>query len=249
MTAMSRRLSVRTLAKVGAAAAAFWALSFLFAEPAIADDCDIHLNPLDCQNTAWAIGIIATAGAAAAGAAAAAAKKQPKAKPEKKKFHNCQAASDWLNSGADTGEAYSDFAPRIGKPTAGTSESGKPTLTVDVSWDYNIGGSRTSVVVPTWPNMSAADKAAVQAYREAAEAHEQGHHQVAKDFMSKAGEEKTGEGDTPKKARADLEQKLKEYEDQTKKALKKETDDYDDKTDHGRNQSAIGGQDVKLQCP
>jgi hypothetical protein len=35
-------------------------VSLVLAPPAVADNCDIFINPADCQNTGWTIGVIAT---------------------------------------------------------------------------------------------------------------------------------------------------------------------------------------------
>jgi len=42
----------------------------LTAAPALADDCNVFINPEDCENTAWTVGAVATAAAAAAAATA-----------------------------------------------------------------------------------------------------------------------------------------------------------------------------------
>lgn len=48
--------------------------SLMLAPPAAADNCDIFINPEDCQNTGWTIGVIATlAGGVAVATAATAA--------------------------------------------------------------------------------------------------------------------------------------------------------------------------------
>lgn len=52
---------------LGLAAATAAALS-LWAAPAFAHDCDVYINPEDCENTAWTVGVIATISAGAAAA-------------------------------------------------------------------------------------------------------------------------------------------------------------------------------------
>jgi len=51
--------------------------SLVLAQPAAADNCDIFINPEDCQNTGWTIGVIATlaGGVAVATAATVASRK------------------------------------------------------------------------------------------------------------------------------------------------------------------------------
>jgi hypothetical protein len=45
--------------------------SLVLARPAAADNCDIFINPEDCQNTGWTIGVIATLAGGVAVATAA----------------------------------------------------------------------------------------------------------------------------------------------------------------------------------
>lgn len=47
--------------------------SLVLAPPAAADNCDIFINPEDCQNTGWTIGVIATLAGGVAVATAATA--------------------------------------------------------------------------------------------------------------------------------------------------------------------------------
>lgn len=47
--------------------------SLVLARPAAADNCDIFINPGDCQNTGWTIGVIATLAGGVAVATAATA--------------------------------------------------------------------------------------------------------------------------------------------------------------------------------
>ncbi|HCT79335.1 MAG TPA: hypothetical protein DGT23_22795 [Micromonosporaceae bacterium] len=222
----------------------------LMAKPAFADNCDIFINPADCQNTGWTIGVIATAGGVAAAATAAAAKGKPKVTETKREFKDCNEAVSWLNSSTETGQASSDIKPTVGKPVTGKTDAGPGhTATVDVKWKFNPDGSTTTIEVPEWPNMTPADKAAVQKYKDALKAHEDGHHKVAKDWAAKESTKITGEGATPEEARADLQRKLEQYQQDAQQRLDGETAAYDAKTSHGANQSAVGGQDVKLTCP
>ncbi|WP_159829216.1 DUF922 domain-containing protein [Arthrobacter sp. 9AX] len=221
----------------------------LVAGPAAADNCDIFVSPQDCQNTGWTIGIIATAGGAAAAAIAAASKGSPKPKVKKRKFKNCGTASDWLNSGVETGSAATGFTPVLGKPQLAGNNGDGYEVSVDVTWKLNPSKTATVMEVPEWPNMSEADKAAVQEYSDALRAHEEGHHERAIDFMSRNGKTITGEGGTRKEAQADLQRKLDEYMAESKDQLDEVSKSYDETTDHGRNQSAVGGRDVRLNCP
>lgn len=224
-------------------------LILLAAEPAAADNCDIFISALDCQNTGWTIGIIATAGGAAAAAIAAASRGATKPKVDKKEFKNCNQAANWINSGEEKGSADTGFTSQLGKPTrVGNAQSGYKT-SVDFTWKFDPRTTATVLQVPWWPNMSEADKAAVQDYRNALLAHENGHHEAAKDFMAKYGRAITGEGNTPKEAAADLQRKIEEYVAESKERLDEVSKSYDGITHGGRNQSAVGGRDVQLNCP
>src|SRR5215468_10938654 len=55
---------------IGALGLSFVA-SLMLAPPAAADNCDIFINPEDCQNTGWTIGVIATLAGGVAVATAA----------------------------------------------------------------------------------------------------------------------------------------------------------------------------------
>jgi len=236
-------------------------LGALMSKPAFADNCDIFINPADCQNTGWAVGTAAAVGGVAAAAVAAAKGKgpgkgpgkapppQPKVTETKREFKDCNEASNWLNNSTETGSAASDVAPTVSKPAAGKSPSGGETLTVEVKWRFNPDGSTTTLEVPEWPDMTGADKAAVKDYRDALKAHEDGHHKVAKDWAGKETKKITGEGATPEEARADLERKLEEYKQDAQGRLDQAGKDYDAKTSHGANQKAVGGKDVQLNCP
>ena len=58
----------------------------VFAVPVFADNCDLTVNPLDCGNTAWAIGSIAALASALAGAAAAGGFLSDTRPPQQTKF-------------------------------------------------------------------------------------------------------------------------------------------------------------------
>ncbi len=59
--------------------------SLVLARPAAADNCDIFINPRDCQNTAWTIGVIATLAGGVAVAAVATASVGKKRRPAERR--------------------------------------------------------------------------------------------------------------------------------------------------------------------
>jgi Bacterial protein of unknown function (DUF922) len=214
----------------------------------LADNCDIFINPADCQNTGWTIGVIATAGGATAAAAAAAAKGKPKVTETKHQVKDCNEAVNWIKSSKETGSASSDVKPVVGKQVSGKSGD-KYTASADVKWKFNPDSSTTDLQIPEWPDMSDADKAAVKKYRDALKAHEDGHHQTAKDWAASEKAKITGEGATPEEAQADLQQKLNDYQAAAQQKLDAANQQYEDTTHSGATQDAVGGQNVELTCP
>jgi hypothetical protein len=214
----------------------------------LADNCDIFINPADCQNTGWTIGVIATAGGATAAAAAAAAKGKPKVTETKHQVANCTEAVAWIKSSGETGKAFSNVSPVVGKQVSAKSGD-KYTASADVKWKFNPDGSTTDLDIPDWPDMSDADKAAVKKYRDALKAHEDGHHKAASDWAASEKAKITGEGATPQEAHADLVKKLEEYQNAAREKLNDANKAYEDTTHGGATQDAVGGQNVELNCP
>ena len=99
---------------------------------------------------------------AATGASAAAATvgsiggKRPAIKETTKEFDDCNAAVAWLNSGTYTGEAQPVYKPTAGKIRSKKLPDGTLQAEVDITWAYDAS-STAEVIVPTWPDMTAAD--------------------------------------------------------------------------------------------
>jgi hypothetical protein len=160
-------------------------------------------------------------------------------------FNNCQEAVAWINTGVELGEAFSNFDTHS-TPIAiilGTTAS---FASSELSWTYNPQTSSTKLLVPQWPNMTRADKGAVQQYEAALLAHEEGHHKVARDFMATATKKLVAKGPDPV---GNLRKKAATYRKKINDELHDKTVDYDQKTNHGRNQAAVGGKNVTLICP
>jgi hypothetical protein len=69
--------------------------------PATADNCDIFINPEDCQNTGWTIGVIATlAGGVAVATAATAAGGKEGGGERRKPTAPLSPAGPWMTSSA-----------------------------------------------------------------------------------------------------------------------------------------------------
>lgn len=163
---------------------------------------------------------------------------------------DCNAAWDALPD--EVGKANAHVTHRYRSLLKDTNKDGprRYVRTGKVAWSYNLAESSTTLWVPQWPKMSAADRAAVKAYRSALLVHENGHHSRTRSFVLKAGETISGAGATSEEAESDFETKLETHVVKTLKNLKTfAVDDYDVKTDHGRKQSNAGGRDVALKCP
>lgn len=168
-----------------------------------------------------------------------------------RKFDSCQAAVEWLNrDGTRTGVANPQWGwgrPKkfkFKKRTDGTYEA-----TVDEKPTYNARGSSTTVTKPSWPNMTAAENAAVRRYLDAVRGHERGHHNVAKGVLRKATKRITVRANTKDEVQEKLERKVDQHRSDTKRAVEEASKEYDKKTNHGRNQKAVGGRNIELTCP
>jgi Bacterial protein of unknown function (DUF922) len=163
-------------------------------------------------------------------------------------FDNCQAAVDWMNKQTELGEVVDNFKPL---PAQVNYRVGTTAVVASfvMSWAYDAQTSSTKLIVPRWPNMTTAEKSAVQQYDAALLAHEEGHHKLAKNFMANATKKLEVKGAN----RADADKKLSaSADDYTKKiqdGLTAKKDEYDLKTRGGRNQAAAGGKNVALTCP
>jgi hypothetical protein len=68
---MTGRRTVALLGRLAALAVLAGCWLAVFAAPAVADNCDVRINPSDCQNTAWTVGSVAAVAAAATAVAVA----------------------------------------------------------------------------------------------------------------------------------------------------------------------------------
>jgi len=182
-------------------------------------------------------------------APAAQARRRPPERVQRHRFQNCRAAVAFLNAGNEMGRANPQFSPRVARPTITAAPGGGFTASADVAWTYNAARSTTALTRPEWPNMTDADRAAVQRFLDALRVHEDGHHEVARDYAPGAGTTVTAHGATLQQARHNLQQALNEHRREVRRELRARGDEYDRITEHGRNQQARGGQNVRLNCP
>lgn len=239
------KVLTRALCRAGPLAIA---VSLTTSAPAFADDCS---GPDDCRNVVQGgslLGILlAIILAGLAARQRGKKRKPPKPKTEKKKFNDCQEFVDWLRSDNEAGLANPEFDPHM--TVVDIKSSGDTTsASTTVTWGSSDARSKTTLWEPTWPNMTKADSVAVKDFMTKVGAHEEGHHAEAQEFMEKAGETITGEGDTPEEARKDLREKVEAYKEDVKERLDQNTDEYDLKTDHGRNQASVGGRNTIFTC-
>jgi predicted secreted Zn-dependent protease len=163
-------------------------------------------------------------------------------------FKDCNQAANALN-GVEVGSVNSPFTADHGLSRVTRNRDGTFTSVANMTWKVDTGNAKTTVTRPSWPNMTPAEQAAADRFVEALRVHEEGHHQVVRDAMAQSPSSIRVTGHTAEEAEANL---ASEFNDQIKKAQKKIDDrnaSYDSITSNGRNQAAVGGNNVFLGCP
>ena len=174
--------------------------------------------------------------------------KRPAIKETTKEFDDCNAAVAWLNSGTYTGEAQPVYKPTAGKIRSKKLPDGTLQAEVDITWAYDAS-STAEVIVPTWPDMTKADTAAVNKYKAALRAHEVMHFDVTDKIVKALPLTVKATGSDPQDATTNLQAAADTHQSDAQTAIDTATTDYDTKTGHGATQSAVGGVDVHLACP
>ena len=105
------------------------------------------------------------------------------------------------------------------------------------------------MIVPTWADMTADDKAAVAKYKSALKAHEVMHFDVTDKIVKALPKTVKATGSDPQDATTNLQNEVNTYQSDAQTAIDTATTDYDTLTGHGATQSAVGGVDVHLACP
>lgn len=117
-------------------------------------------------------------------------------------------------------------------------------------WEYDLDKSSSWVERPAWPDMTEAEARAVDEWVDRMKAHEDGHHHVAQELVAdQQPEEITGRGATSDEAERDMKEKIEAATTAFCSRLGERQQAYDDKTDHGRNQKAVGGENTTFTCP
>lgn len=175
---------------------------------------------------------------------------------QERQFADCadaarQLAEDVKNEipAATTEYSISVQAPKFvfsGSPSTGY------TYTTTVNWQVDYDRIVINFPSYSWPNMSDADQNAVNAALGALMAHEEKHVTLTEEFVRGLRRNKpkiTASGPDKDAAKAACVAKLRQHEAKVRADLARKQEEYDKKTDHGANQSADGGVDVKLECP
>lgn len=174
--------------------------------------------------------------------------KRPAIKETTKEFEDCNAAVAWLNSGTYTGEAQPVYSATAGKIRSKKLPDGTLQAEVDISWAYDAS-STAEVIVPTWPDMTKAEKDAVGKYKSALRAHEVMHFDVTDKVVKALPLTVKATGADQQDATTNLQTAADTHQADAKTAIDTATTEYDTTTAHGATQSAVGGVDVHLDCP
>ncbi len=178
------------------------------------------------------------------------AAKKPKIakRTEQVKVGDCREAVEWLRAHEEAGDAEANVVDKQMQIKFARHGS-KVTASVDVRLELDADTSSTRVSVLHWPNMTAAEQKAVKAFTDALQAHEDGHIKLAEEFFRQGSKTIQAEGDSEEDAVGKLKESVSEFHELVQKELDSKTAQYDKKTDHGRNQEAVGRENTVLDCP
>jgi hypothetical protein len=167
----------------------------------------------------------------------------------KRMFDNCADAVKKL-TGVPAAESEV-YIKATGNSTYRKNKDGSYTGDISLSWSINRSASFVAGLEISWPNMSAADKAAVKEVQDALEAHEQGHFHIAEEYLQElnGGGKITVTAATKEAAEKKLKAQVADKISIGNTELANRQKEYDDLTNHGVDQSKVGGKDVKLKCP
>ena len=123
------------------------------------------------------------------------------------------------------------------------------TASVAVHLAIDPAISNTRITAFSWPKMTAAEQRAVRNFTTALQAHEDGHITRAEEVFRAASGTIRATGSSGTEAVAKLTDLVDKLRTKTQERLDAATAKYDETTDHGRNQAAVGGTNVFLDCP
>lgn len=168
----------------------------------------------------------------------------------------CSALEN-VKEGEYIGYAHWSFDPDVRDVKYTTVDEETWEAQFEVAVSYNPGGSSTTVCRPQWDTMSSDEQSCVDEYLRRAKDHECGHHNVVRWYAQ-------GEGTVTLTARAASKEELVGEKDEKGKIVQTaeewfendflervgEADSrYEQITKNGRKQSALGGDDIVLDCP
>ena len=105
------------------------------------------------------------------------------------------------------------------------------------------------MIVPTWPDMTKDEKAAVARFKSALRAHEVMHFDVTDKVIKALPKTVKATGSDGQDAVNNLQTEANTYGADAQTAIDKATKDYDTTTGHGKTQDAVGGVNVAFNCP
>jgi hypothetical protein len=241
----------------GVAWALLLELALVVAPAASADNCS---SAADCGNVVRGTGALAALLAMILGTTAAAAKRRTdNLKRRKKNVKDCREAVNFLKGGGKTGDAWPELKPpRLGDVHTEQKPDGSFTSSVEVTWEVDDAKSRVEVIDFTWPNMSDAERTAVEKFAGQVRVHQAGHLEVSAKVASDSSGVVSADGATEEAARRKLRKALVEHRKEVGALLKREASAggaYDQATERGVKQSKgpeagyPGGEDIRLDCP
>ncbi len=171
-----------------------------------------------------------------------------------REFLNCADAAAKLKEDAKnkTAAATTEYRIKNAPTTSYSGVEGNYTCTATPHWSFDRKKMVINLPRYSWPNMTDAEKAAVQKALDALRVHEEGHVTIVEEYVAEIAGKKTnisGSGPTTKDALAACSAKLKDYEAGIFAKHRERQDEYDSKTENGTKQSEVGGEDAQLVCP
>lgn len=148
--------------------------------------------------------------------------------------------------------ATTEYLLKDAPTTSYSGKEGNYTCTATPHWSFDREKMVINLPQYSWPNMTDAEKAAVQKALDALRVHEEGHVTIVEEYVAEIAGKKTsisGSGATQAAARDACKKNLAQYEAEIFDAHRKRHTGYDEKTESGTTQSAVGGEDAQLICP
>jgi hypothetical protein len=190
-----------------------------------------------------------------------------KTNKDKRKKKDCKEAQKEIEKdneeGVEQGNAHVELRWDEGEVKTTKGDDGRYTSSGKISYRFDERKSHVTTREYSWNNMSEADKKAAGQYNQGMKDHEQGHMQVAEQYVKDyPSEQVTGEpADTPERARENYEKAREESWKEYQEGHKERQEKYNEATDRGAAQSKgpetkdekgnkfPGGKDAKLDCP